>query len=104
MRINTEAQFTFPMVRVKLIQDSALHIGSDIQGYLFIEHSPPSKFPLFSLTNLGPDLLVAVNTGLLYRISWDGLMHQHLTLSLSALTYTISLNSDRGLFDRLRSF
>ena len=33
IRINTEAQFTFPMVRIKLIQDSALHIGSHIQGY-----------------------------------------------------------------------
>lgn len=49
------------------------------------------------MTNLGPDLLVAVNTGFLYRISWDGVMHQHLTISLSALTYTNTLNSDRGL-------
>ena len=32
IRINTEAQFTFPMVRVKLLQDSAINIGSDIQG------------------------------------------------------------------------
>ena len=52
-----------------------------------------------SITNLGPDLLVAVNTGFLYRISWDGVMHQHLTISLSALTYTTTLNSDRGLLD-----
>ncbi|CAF3517790.1 unnamed protein product [Adineta steineri] len=79
IRINTDAQFTFPMVRIKLVQDSALHVGSDIQG----------------ITNLGPDLLVADNTGYLYRISWDGSMHQHLTLSLSTMSYTISLNSDR---------
>ncbi|CAF0822757.1 unnamed protein product [Adineta ricciae] len=79
IRINTEAQFTFPMVRIKLIQDSALHIGSHIQG----------------ITNLGPDLLVADNTGYLYRISWDGSIHQHLTISLSAISYTVSLNSDR---------
>ena len=56
-------------------------------------------FSLFSLTNLGPDLLVAVDSGFLYRISWDGVMHQHLTISLSALTYTNTLNSDRGLSD-----
>lgn len=53
---------------------------------------------MFSLTNLGPDLLVAVDSGFLYRISWDGVMHQHLTISLSALTYTNTLNSDRGLY------
>jgi hypothetical protein len=53
---------------------------------------------LFRLINLGPDLLVADDTGFLYRISWDGSIHQNLTLSLSALTYTTSLNSDRGLF------
>ncbi len=57
-----------------------------------------SKCLLFRLTNLGPDLLVADDTGFLYRISWDGVMHPHLTLSLSALTYTTSLSSDRGLF------
>lgn len=33
LRINTEAQFTFPMVRIKLIPDSSLHVGSHIQGY-----------------------------------------------------------------------
>ncbi|CAF4443726.1 unnamed protein product, partial [Adineta steineri] len=36
IRINTDAQFTFPMVRIKLVQDSALHVGSDIQGYISI--------------------------------------------------------------------
>ncbi|CAF3434359.1 unnamed protein product [Rotaria sp. Silwood1] len=79
LRLNTEAQFAFPMVRIKLSQDSALHIGCNIQG----------------LVNLGPDLLVADDTGYLYRISWDGILHQHLTLCLSTLSYTNSLNADR---------
>ncbi|CAF0802050.1 unnamed protein product [Rotaria sordida] len=79
IRLNTEAQFVFPMVRIKLTHDSALHVDSNIQG----------------LTNLGPDLLVADDKGYLYRISWDGIIHQHLTLCLSTLSYTTSLNADR---------
>ena len=34
IRVNTEPQFTFPLVRIKLIQDSALNVGSNIQGYI----------------------------------------------------------------------
>ena len=81
IRINTEAQFAFPMVRVKLIQDSALHVDTNIQGYisLFDKYSLNKFFYLLRLTNLGPDLLVADDTGHLYRISWDGSVHQHLT-------------------------
>jgi hypothetical protein len=52
---------------------------------------------LFRLTNLGPDLLVSDDTGCLYRISWEGSIHQNLTISLSTLSYTTSLNSNRGL-------
>ncbi|CAM4755974.1 unnamed protein product [Rotaria magnacalcarata] len=79
IRVNTEAQFEFPLVRIKLIQDNVLQIGSNIQG----------------LANLGPDLLVADDKGFLYRISWDGLLHQQLTLSINTLSYTTSLSSDR---------
>ncbi|CAF4805915.1 unnamed protein product, partial [Rotaria sp. Silwood2] len=88
IRLNTEAQFVFPMVRIKLTQDSALHVGSDIQG----------------LTNLGSDLLVADDKGYLYRISWDGIIHQHLTLCLHTLSYTTSLNSDRDLYAKYIEF
>jgi hypothetical protein len=89
------------MVRVKLIQDSALHVDTNIQGYisLFDKYSLNKFFYLLRLTNLGPDLLIADDTGHLYRISWDGSVHQHLTISLNTLSYTTSLNSDRGLFN-----
>jgi hypothetical protein len=44
IRINTESQFAFPMVRIKLIQDSALHVGSNIQGYIFIRFMYSFKY------------------------------------------------------------
>ena len=54
-------------------------------------------FNLLRLTNLSSDLLVADDKGYLYRISWDGLIHRHLTLCLSELTYINSLNAERCL-------
>ena len=36
LRLNTESQFSFPLVRMRIVQDSSLHIGSNILAYLFI--------------------------------------------------------------------
>ena len=69
---------------------------------LIDKYSLNEFFYLLRLTNLGPDLLVADDTGHLYRISWDGSVHQHLTISLNTLSYTTSLNSDRSLFNMMR--
>lgn len=96
IRVNTEAQFSFPMVRVKIVQDHDLHIGSSIQGYVSPFLRTESSIEFFSLTNLGPDLLVSTDIGYLYRISWDGSMHQNLTITLNTLAYTMSLNGDRS--------
>lgn len=105
IRIHTEAQFAFPLVRIKLIQDSALNVGSSIQGWAFSSFHErwfrERVISLVRLTNLGPDLLVSTDIGLLYRISWDGSIHHNLTLALKTMSYTSSLNSDRGNIVRL---
>ncbi|CAF0845941.1 unnamed protein product [Didymodactylos carnosus] len=80
VRINTESNFTFPMVRIKIVQDSALNVESGIEGMI----------------NLGQDLLVANSTGLLYRITWDGTILSNYTISLNTLSCSICLNSDRA--------
>ncbi|CAF1068373.1 unnamed protein product, partial [Didymodactylos carnosus] len=79
IRINNEAQFSFPMVRIKVVQDGVLHVESGIE----------------EMINLGQDLLVATNTGLLYRITWDGSILNNYTISLNTLSCSICLNSDR---------